>query len=99
MPPLKNSHRTALDAYFDGNKRCAFNLDGLSDLIAGNRATWGFPKSWSIQHITRILLEGGWLQARSGTPKTPSFALGFQCFQQFRGICFSLEVSPESAIT
>jgi hypothetical protein len=39
------------------------------------------------------------LQARSGTPKTPSFALGFQCFQQFRGICFSLEVNPEAAIT
>jgi hypothetical protein len=67
VPPLKNSHRTALDAYFDGNNRCAFNLDGLSDLIAGNRATWGFPKSWSIQHISRILLEGGWLQTVSLT--------------------------------
>ena len=39
------------------------------------------------------------LQARSGTPKTPSFAIGFQCFQQFRGICFSLEVSLEAPIT
>jgi len=67
VPPLKNSHRMALDAYFDGNKHCAFNLDGLSDLIAGNRATWGFPKSWSIQHISRILLEGGWLQTVSLT--------------------------------
>jgi hypothetical protein len=39
------------------------------------------------------------LQARSGTPQNPSFAPGFQCFQQFRGICFSLEVSPEGPIT
>jgi hypothetical protein len=39
------------------------------------------------------------LQARSGTPNIPSFALGFQCFQQFRGIRFSLEVSPEALIT
>ncbi len=39
------------------------------------------------------------LQAPSPLPKTPSFALRIQCFQQFRGICFSLEVSPEGAIT
>jgi len=39
------------------------------------------------------------LQARSITPNAPSFAFGFHCFQQFRGICFSLEVNPETAIT
>jgi hypothetical protein len=39
------------------------------------------------------------LQGRSVTPTTPSFAFGFQYFQQFRGICFSLEVTPETAIT
>ena len=62
MPLLKSSHRIALDAYFDGNKHCAFNLDELSNFITLNRATWGYPKSWSIKHISRILLEGGWLQ-------------------------------------
>jgi len=50
MLPLKGSHRIALDAYFDGNKHCAFNLDELSDFITGNRAAWGFPKSWSTRH-------------------------------------------------
>jgi hypothetical protein len=39
------------------------------------------------------------LQARSGTQNIQSFAIGFQCFQQFREICFSLEVIPEPAIT
>jgi hypothetical protein len=39
------------------------------------------------------------LQACSATPNAPSFAFGFQCFQQFRGICFSLEVTPEATIT
>jgi hypothetical protein len=34
---------------------------------------------------------GGCLLSAFGTLKTPSFALGIQCFQQFRGICFSLE--------
>src|ERR1700733_11639759 len=50
MLPLKSSHRIALDAYFDGNKHCAFNLDELSDFITGNRAAWGFPKSWWTRH-------------------------------------------------
>src|SRR2546421_9744095 len=35
------------------------------------------------------------LQARAHLPTIPSFTLAFQCFQQFRGICFSLEVSPD----
>jgi hypothetical protein len=67
VPPLKSSHRIALDACFDRNKHCAFNLDELSECITGNRAAWGFPKSWSIQRISRILLEGGWLQTVSLT--------------------------------
>jgi hypothetical protein len=32
------------------------------------------------------------------SPTTLSFGIGFQCFQQFRGICFSLEVSLEAPI-
>jgi hypothetical protein len=36
VPPLKSSHRIALDAYFDENKHCAFNLDELFDFITGN---------------------------------------------------------------
>jgi hypothetical protein len=30
---------------------------------------------------------------------TPFFAFRFQCFQHFRGICFSLEVTSEGAIS
>jgi hypothetical protein len=37
------------------------------------------------------------LQARSVTPRAPSFAFGFQRLQQFRGICFSLEVTREAS--
>jgi hypothetical protein len=32
-----------------------------------------------------------------GNSRDSIFALGFQCFQQFRGICFLLEVSPRSS--
>jgi predicted transcriptional regulator of viral defense system len=72
---LRTPHRVALDAHFERNNRCAFNFGDLSNLITENRATWGFAKSWSIRYISRILLEGGWLQTVSLTsdlyrPKT-----------------------------
>jgi hypothetical protein len=38
------------------------------------------------------------LQARPARPRSPFLLLHFQHFQQFRGICFSLEVSPETRI-
>jgi putative CocE/NonD family hydrolase len=46
-----------------------------------------------------ILYSAPALQTHSPVPLTPSFIWLFQCFQQFRGIYFSLEVSPEGAIT
>jgi len=53
----------------------------------------------TIPSVPSIPYSAPALQARSGTPKTPSFAPAFQGFQQFWGICFSLEVSPEAPIT
>jgi predicted transcriptional regulator of viral defense system len=72
---VRNSHRSALDEYFERNRYCAFNHDELYDFIAQNRPVWGFPTSWTKQHFSQILLEGGWLQTVSLTsdlyePKT-----------------------------
>jgi predicted transcriptional regulator of viral defense system len=72
---LRDSHQRLIDEYFQRNRYWAFNHDELSEFITENRPAWGLPKSWSKQHISDILLEGGWLQRVSLTsdlygPKT-----------------------------
>jgi hypothetical protein len=67
VPNLQAIHRISIDNYFEKNRHCAFNLDDLSDFITAQRAGWGLPKSWSIRHICRLLIDGGWLRAISLT--------------------------------
>lgn len=75
MAHLKSSHRLSIDQYFKQNHFSAFNLAGLSDFIAEQRAQWGLRKSWSVKHISQILIDGGWIKEISLTsdlyrPKT-----------------------------
>lgn len=72
---LRDSHQRLINEYFQQNPYWAFNHDELSEFIAQNRPAWGLPKSWSKQHISDILLDGGWLHRVSLTsdlygPKT-----------------------------
>jgi hypothetical protein len=60
---LQAIHRISIDDYFEKNGHCAFSLDDLSDFITAQRAGWRLPKPWSIKHICRLLVDGGWLRA------------------------------------
>jgi hypothetical protein len=76
-----------------GSKKRAFR--GYSKTSATGYNVAKLAKGWACSSAGRAPA----LQAGALVPTIPSFIVAFYCFQQFRGMCFSLEVSPESSIT